>query len=132
MQLFNDALVHQPIESAFDQGIKPIKGIELDSEAQRFEQTFRLNGIEAIDNLSPENYISNFDSAFFEKLGEIRNSIDVKLQEMQQIFNGAETLTQQELLRAQYQVGMFTVEVTVISNGADKVSNGITTLFQTK
>ena len=114
------------------QEMKPMKGIDFDLEVQRFEQALRLNEMDASGSLDAENIVSNFESALFDKVGEFKMSVDNKLNEMHKLFNSGEILTTRDLLNAQYQVGMFTVEVSVVSNGSDKVSDGIITLFQTK
>ena len=119
-------------ENRVCQEIKPMRGIDFDQEVQRFEQALRLNGIDASGKSDAENIVSNFESALFDKVGEFKMSVDNKLNEMHKLFNSGEVLSTRDLLNAQYQVGMFTVEVSVVSNGSDKVSDGIITLFQTK
>lgn len=132
MEVNNDIMVIESFANLDYKEIKPMKGIDFDQEAQRFEQAFRLNGIDGLDKIDAENYVSNIETTLFNKVGEYKMSIDTKSDEIQRLFNSAEPLSDKELLGLQYQAGMFVVEVTVVSNGSDKVSNGIVTLFQTK
>lgn len=130
MEVYQDIRSIDGFGNRMYQEIKPMKGIDFDQEVQRFEQAYKAKGLDAIENLDSDNIISNFDNVLFNKVGEFKISINNKLDEMHRLFNSEGELSQKDLLKAQYQVGMFTVEVTVVSNGSDKVSDGIITLFQ--
>ena len=108
------------------------QGIDFDQDVQAFEQALRLNGLETVENTNAENFVSSFDKALFDKIGEFKISVDQNLNDIHSLFQSEKTLDVEDFLKMQYQVGMFLVEVTAVSNGSDKVSDGIITLFQTK
>ena len=99
---------------------------------QAFEQALRLNGLDNVENINTENFISSFDKALFDKVGEFKISVDQKLDDIHSLFKSKKELGMKDLLKIQYQTGMFLVEVTAVSTGSDKVSDGIITLFQTR
>ncbi|WP_419658343.1 hypothetical protein [Desulfosarcina variabilis] len=112
--------------------IKPMKGVDFDQDVQAFEQAFKLNGIDEFNSLNVENVVTNFDNALFEKVGEYKLSVDQKRDELSSFINSPAEYSLTDLLKLQCELGSYVIEVTLVTNTSDKVSNGITTLFQTQ
>ena len=132
MEVYQDIRFINSYENMVLQELKPMKGIDFDKDVQAFEQALRLNGLDNVENINTENFISSFDKALFDKVGEFKISVDQKLDDIHSLFKSKKELGMKDLLKIQYQTGMFLVEVTAVSTGSDKVSDGIITLFQTR
>jgi hypothetical protein len=123
-------------ENKFQQELKPLKGIDFDSKVQHFEQilfggqNYKLNGTDPIENGTVQNAISKLGDVIFGKVEEFKISIDKKMQEINALLNSKNEVSMTDLLRAQWQVGMYAVETTLLANTGDKVSDGIQTLFR--
>ena len=112
--------------------IKPMRGIDYDHEVQRYEQAYRMNGLDGLQNINTESSVTQFEHILFNKVGDYKASLDSKMELFTESINTKGELSGSELLNLQYQMGLYVVEVTAVSSGSDKVSDGIITLFQTK
>ena len=123
-------------ENSLQKELKPLKGSNFDLNVQRFEQimfngqSFEAKGVNSTENINAPNAISNLGEAFFDKIGNFKKSIDLRMHEVGQLLNRKDQLDIKDLLNVQWQVSLFSVETTLVSKSGEKVSEGIQTLFR--
>ena len=136
MEISQNILFLESFGNYNQQGVKPLKGIEFDSEVQRFEQilfnseNIRLHEINSLDNPTVENALNILGDTVLGKIEEFKISIDNKMNNVNEVLNSEGELNIKDALKLQMQVGMYAVETTLVATTGNKVSDGITTLFR--
>jgi hypothetical protein len=114
------------------QELKPLKNDNLDLEVQRFEAAYRSYGQNSIENVNGDNTVTKLENVIFDKVEDYKASLDKKMELFSESMKMHDEISGKDLLNLQYQMGIYVVEVTAVSSGSDKISDGIITLFQTK
>jgi hypothetical protein len=126
--------ISQP-ENTIQQELKPLKGINFETDVQRFEQVlfseqqYLFRGPDPLENVNTQNAISTIGKALFEKTGKYKKSIDFRLKKVGQMLSSKD-LNEVDLIKLQWHITLYSVETTVMSTCGKKVNDGIETLFR--
>jgi hypothetical protein len=126
--------LNQP-ENMIQQELKPLKGLNLEADVQRFEQVlfneqqYLFRGPSPMENANLQNAISTIGKALFEKTGNYKKSIDFRMNKVRQLL-GSKDLNEVDLINLQWHITLYSVETTMISTCGKKVNEGIETLFR--
>jgi hypothetical protein len=136
MEISQNVLFLESFGNYHHQEVKPQKGIEFDSEVQRFEQilfskeNIRLSEINSLCSPTVENALNILGDTVLGKIEAFKISIDNNMNHVNEVLNSEGELNIKDALKMQMQVGMYAVETTLVATTGNKVSDGITILFR--
>jgi hypothetical protein len=122
-------------ENPIQQELKPLKGVNFETDVQRFEQVlfseqqYLFRGPNPLENVNAQNAVSTIGKALFEKTGNYKKSIDFRMKKVGQLLSSKD-LNEVDLMNLQWHITLYSVETTVMSNCGKKVNEGIETLFR--
>ena len=122
-------------ENPIQQELKPLKGVNFETDVQRFEQVlfneqqYLFRGPNPMENANLQNAISTLGKALFEKTGNYKKSIDSRIKKAEQLLSSKD-LSVVDLMNFQWHITLYSVETTLMSTCSKKVNKGIETLFR--
>jgi hypothetical protein len=131
LDLYLDPKVNAP-----PQELKPIKAPDCDQDVQRFEAILKGEGPyqpKSLDLVMPAtapNAVDNMNHAIFDKVSSLKNSVDLRMDHINQTLQDPDHFTIGEAMKLQWEVSMFSIESSLMSKCGDKAGEGIKTLFR--
>ena len=131
LDLYLDPMVNAP-----QQELKPMKAPDCEQDVQRFEAILNGEGPyqpKSLDLVLPAtapNAIDNVSNAILDKVSSLKNSVDARIENINQSLMDPEEFTIEDVMHLQWEVSMFSIESSLMAKSGDKAGEGIKTLFR--
>jgi len=131
LNLYLDPTINAPLQE-----FKPMKAPDCERDVQRFEAilngegAFQPKSLDLVLPATEPNAIENVSQTILDKVSSLKNSVDSRIEKVNQKLLEPEQFTIGDALELQWELSMFSIESSLMAKSGDKAGEGIKTLFR--